>query len=69
MIGGPFVHSHPEILSGTPVFVDTRVPVQALIDFVEEGDSIDSFLKSFPTVTREQAIGFLSQRSESDAPM
>ena len=65
----PFVHSHPEIMSGTPVFVGTRVPVQALIDFVEEGDSVESFLDSFPTVTREQAIGFLNQRAESDAPM
>jgi uncharacterized protein (DUF433 family) len=57
----PVVHSHPEIMSGTPVFVGTRVPVQALLDHLEEGDSIDSFLESYPTVTREQAIAFVRQ--------
>jgi uncharacterized protein (DUF433 family) len=57
----PVVHSHPQIMSGTPVFVGTRVPVQALIDFLEEGDTIDSFLDSFPTVTREQAVAFIEQ--------
>lgn len=60
-----FVHSHPGILSGTPVFVGTRVPVQALLDFLEEGDTIDSFLDSFPTVTRDQAIGFLEQATQA----
>jgi uncharacterized protein (DUF433 family) len=55
------VHSDPQIMSGTPVFVGTRVPVQALIDFLEEGDTIDSFLDSFPTVMREQAVAFIEQ--------
>jgi len=50
------VHSSPEILGGTPVFVGTRVPVQTLIDYLQAGDSIDDFLKDFPTVTREQVI-------------
>ena len=58
------VHSHPEIMSGTPVFVGTRVPVQALMDFLEEGDTIDSFLDSFPTVSRDQALAFLEQAAE-----
>ena len=58
------VHSHPEIMSGTPVFVGTRVPVQALVDFLEEGDTIDSFLDSFPTVTREQAVAFIEQAAQ-----
>lgn len=58
------VHSHPEIMSGTPVFVGTRVPVQALLDYLEEGDTIDSFLDSFPSVTREQAVAFLEQATE-----
>lgn len=57
----PVVHSHPEIMSGTPVFVGTRVPVQALLDHLEEGDSIDSFLESYPSVTREQSIAFIEQ--------
>jgi uncharacterized protein (DUF433 family) len=57
----PVVHSHPGIMSGTPVFVGTRVPVQALLDHLEEGDTIESFLDGFPTVTREQAVTFLEQ--------
>jgi uncharacterized protein (DUF433 family) len=55
------VHSDPEILGGTPVFVGTRVPVQALLDFLEGGDTIEEFLDNYPGVTREQAIGFLEE--------
>ena len=51
--------SDPEILGGTPVFTGTRVPVQNLLDYLEGGDSIGEFLKGFPTVSREQVIGFL----------
>jgi uncharacterized protein (DUF433 family) len=50
------VHSDPEILSGTPVFVGTRVPVQSLFDYIECGDTLDEFLRQFPSVQREQAI-------------
>ena len=53
------IHSDPGILGGMPVFVGTRVPVQNLIDCLEAGDSLDDFLKSFPTVTREQAVAAL----------
>lgn len=66
MAGDTFVHSHPEIMSGTPVFVGTRVPVQALFDHLGEGAAIDEFLDSFPTVTREQALGFLGQVAEGE---
>lgn len=52
-------------MSGTPVFVGTRVPVQALLDYLEEGDTIDSFLDSFPSVTREQAVAFLEQAAQA----
>jgi len=55
------VHSDPDILGGTPVFVGTRVPVQALIDYLEGGESIDAFLDGFPTVKREQVIAFLEE--------
>jgi uncharacterized protein (DUF433 family) len=65
MIRTPVVHSDPEIMSGTPVFVGTRVPMQALLDHLEEGDTIDSFLESFPTVTREQAVEFLEQAAHA----
>jgi uncharacterized protein (DUF433 family) len=50
------VHSDPEIMGGTPVFVGTRVPLQNLVDSLEGGESIDDFLDAFPTVKREQAI-------------
>jgi uncharacterized protein (DUF433 family) len=53
------VHSDPEILGGTPVFIGTRVPVQNLFDYLEAGDRIDDFIDDFPTVTREQAIAVL----------
>ena len=49
----------PEILGGTPVFRGTRVPFQALLDYLEGGQTIDDFLDDFPTVTREAAISAL----------
>ena len=51
--------SEKEILSGTPVFRGTRVPVAALIDNLESGVSLDEFLENFPTVKREQAVQVL----------
>jgi uncharacterized protein (DUF433 family) len=48
-----------EIMHGTPCFTGTRVPVQTLLDYIEEGDTLDNFVKDFPTVTRNQAIQFL----------
>ena len=53
-----------EILSGIPVFKGTRVPVQNLIDYLEAGDSIDEFLRGFPTVSRDQVIAFLEEAKE-----
>lgn len=55
------VSRSPDILGGTPVFVGTRVPIQTLIDYLEGGESIDDFLKGFPTVTRDQVIAFLEE--------
>ncbi len=49
------LHSDPEILSGTTVFMGTRVPVQNLLDYLSGGDTLDDFLEDFPSVTREQA--------------
>ncbi len=51
----------PEIQSGTPVFAGTRVPVQNLFDFLEEGDSLEVFLEQFPSVTRDMAVAVLEQ--------
>lgn len=59
------VHSDPEILGGTPVFVGTRVPFQALMDYLEEGQPLSEFLADFPTVTREQAIIALEEAKEA----
>jgi len=61
----PVVHSDPEILGGTPVFVGTRVPFQTLIDYLEEGSSLAEFLDDFPSVTQEQAIAALEQAKEA----
>jgi uncharacterized protein (DUF433 family) len=55
------VHSDPEIVSGTPVFIGTRVPAQALLDYLEGGETLDEFLDDFPSVSREQAIAFLQE--------
>ena len=59
------VHSDPEILSGTPVFVGTRVPFRALLDYLEAGRPLDEFLEDFPTVTREQAVAALEEAGEA----
>ena len=55
----PGVHSDPDILGGTPVFVGTRVPVRALLDYLEHGRPLAEFLDDFPTVEKAQAIGVL----------
>lgn len=59
------VHRDPDILSGTPVFVGTRVPFQALLDYLEAGQPLADFLDDFPTVSREQAIAALEQAKEA----
>lgn len=62
------VHSDPDILGGTPVFVGTRVPVKSLFDHLEAGDSLDEFLDSFPSVSRQQAVAALElARSMTEA--
>ena len=59
------VHSDPETLSGTPVFVGTRVPVQSLFDYLEGGDTVDEFLRQCPSVKRAQAIAALDFARDS----
>ena len=59
------VHSDPEILGGTPVFVGTRVPVKSLFDYIEGGETLDEFLHQFPSVKREQAIAALEMARDS----
>lgn len=61
----PVVHSDPEIMGGTPVFVGTRVPFQTLLDYLEAGDPLSEFLEDFPTVSREQAVASLEQAKDA----
>jgi len=53
------------ILGGTPVFAGTRVPVQTLFDYLEEGDTLDEFLDDFPAVSREHAVKVLERMKET----
>jgi uncharacterized protein (DUF433 family) len=55
----PLILVSPDVLDGAPVFNGTRVPVQVLFDYLEEGDTLDSFLEGYPGVTREHAIAVL----------
>jgi uncharacterized protein (DUF433 family) len=59
------VHSDPEILGGTPVFVGTRVPFRNLIDYLARNHSLDEFLDAFPTVSRDQALAALEAAHEA----
>jgi uncharacterized protein (DUF433 family) len=57
------IHSDPEILSGTPVFVGTRVPVRILFEYLAAGDSLEAFLDAFPSVGKDQAVAALELAS------
>lgn len=59
------IHSDPEILGGTLVFVGTRVPFRNLIDYLARNHSLDEFLDAFPTVSREQAVAALEAAHEA----
>ena len=59
------IHVDPEILGGTPVFIGSRVPVKSLFDYIEAGESLDEFLRQFPSVSREQAIAGLELAREA----
>ena len=53
-----------DILGGTPVFRGTRVPLQALFDSIEGGETLEEFLEGFPSVSREMAVAALEQARE-----
>jgi uncharacterized protein (DUF433 family) len=59
------IHSDPDILGGTPVFVGTRVPAQSLFDYLEGGETLDEFLTQFPSVSRDQALAALDLARDS----
>jgi uncharacterized protein (DUF433 family) len=60
----PIIHSDPEIMSGTTVFVGTRVPIRTLIDYIEGDHPLSDFLDDFPTVTKPQVMAFLEAAAE-----
>lgn len=55
----------PERMSGAPCFTGTRVPIGHLFEFLEGGETLDEFLRQFPSVTRDQALGVLELSKES----
>lgn len=55
----------PETLGGTPVFRGTRVPVQTLVDYILDGETLETFLRNFPTVRRHDAVRLLQHFNES----
>ena len=55
------INIDPETMGGTPVFSGTRVPIQSLFDYIESGETLEEFLKNFPTVTLAQAIEVLEK--------
>ena len=61
----PVISSDADVMSGTPVFAGTRVPFQALLDYLEAGQTLSEFLEDFPTVSREQAIAALEQAKDA----
>ncbi len=56
---GDLIACNPRIMSGTPVFKNTRVPIKNLIDYLGAGDNLDEFLEDFPSVSRTQAMQIL----------
>jgi uncharacterized protein (DUF433 family) len=58
-LAGEVIVKDPDVLGGTPVFRGTRVPFQALLDYLEGGQTLDEFIDDFPTVTREAAVSAL----------
>lgn len=65
MLASSVIHTDPEILGGTPVFVGTRVPLKTLMDYLEGGHPLDDFLDDFPSVTREQAVAALEEARDA----
>lgn len=61
----PLVTRSNEVMSGAVVFAGTRVPVQTLMDYLEEGGRLADFLEDFPTVSREHAIAVLELGKEA----
>lgn len=61
----PLIARSEKVMSGAVVFAGTRVPVQTLIDYLEEGSPLDEFLEDFPTVSKEHAVAVLELMKET----
>ena len=59
------INIDPETMGGTPVFTGTRVPVKALFDYIETGETLDEFLENFPSVKKDYAIQVLDMAKKS----
>ena len=59
------IEVNPNKMSGVPVFAGTRVPVGHLFEYLEKGETLTEFLRQFPSVTHEQALGVLELSKES----
>ena len=62
---GQVIVVHPEIMSGTPGFAGTRVPVQTPFDYLEAGDDLAEFLEDFASVSQQQALRVLELSKDS----
>lgn len=60
----PIITASPDVMGGTPVFAGTRGPVQTLLDYLKGGESIGDFLEGFPTISKEQVVGFFEETEE-----
>ena len=61
MSHSPVISVSTDVLGGTPVFQGTRVPIKTLFDYLESGETIESFLTQFPSVTRQQVVAVLEE--------
>lgn len=60
-----YINIDPEIMSGTPVFNGTRVPIQNLFDYLEGGSNLHEFLDDFPSISAEVAVAVLEMAKKS----
>jgi uncharacterized protein (DUF433 family) len=65
LLAEPAITRDPETHSGAPVFTGTRIAIKVLFDYLEDGQSVDDFVKHYPSVSRERAIAALEEIRES----
>lgn len=66
---GSLITCDPDIVSGTPVFAGTRVPVKNLFDYLKDGHDLEEFFEDFPSVSEDQAKGVLELAKDSLAAL